>query len=71
MIKEREDVIGMIKGFGAESAGRRMIMQHSKLSVAELLDHEFHLRWNAEIVEKLTQFLLAPTEFGSPTEFGR
>jgi hypothetical protein len=71
MIKDREDVKRVIEGSEAESAGLRTIMRYGSLSDLQRTNCEFHLHWNAGIVEKLTQFLLAPTEFGSPTEFGR
>lgn len=52
-----EDVIGVIKGLEAENTGRLKIMRYVPLSDLEQQNHEFHLRWNLEIIERLKRFL--------------
>lgn len=47
----------MIKQLEGESASRQQVMHHGLLSDLERQKYEFHLRWNAEIVEDLKRFL--------------
>ena len=70
MIEGREDVRRIISEREAENAFLSMVGPDGGPRHRQFRDYKSHQQWNDEIVKKLKQFLLAPTEFESSSSYG-
>jgi hypothetical protein len=70
MIMEQEDVKRIIREREAENAYLSMIAPYGWPCHRQFRDYKSHQQRNDEIVKKLNQFLLAPTEFESSSSYG-